>query len=83
MTLYEAEPVLAGMLAVGIPEYRLPRDLIRAEVEVIRELGVEAVTNCEVGKDISLPELREGHACLPESGRRRPLWGPCGLATRR
>jgi len=61
VTIYEVEPVLAGMLALGIPEYRLPRQLIGAEVEVILALGVEAVTNCEVGKDISLAELRRRH----------------------
>ncbi|HSG99715.1 MAG TPA: FAD-dependent oxidoreductase, partial [candidate division Zixibacteria bacterium] len=61
VTIYEMEPVLAGMLAVGVPEYRLPRNLIRAEVEVIEELGVTARTNCKVGRDISLSELRETH----------------------
>jgi NADPH-dependent glutamate synthase beta subunit-like oxidoreductase len=61
VTIYEVEPVLAGMLALGIPQYRLPRDLIRAEVEVITALGVKAVTNCEVGKDVGLPELRRRH----------------------
>jgi NADPH-dependent glutamate synthase beta subunit-like oxidoreductase/ferredoxin len=61
VTIYEMEEVLAGMLALGIPEYRLPRDLIRAEVEVITSLGVEAVTNCTVGKDISFAELRDKH----------------------
>ncbi len=61
LTIYEMEPVLAGMLAVGIPEYRLPRDLIQAEVEAILALGIEAVTNCEVGKDVSLAELRQRH----------------------
>ncbi|NOX57226.1 MAG: NAD(P)-binding protein [Planctomycetes bacterium] len=45
----EMEPVPAGMLAVGIPEYRLPRDLIEAEVELIRALGVEFVCNTQVG----------------------------------
>ena len=64
VTIYEMEPVLAGMLAVGIPEYRLPRDLIRAEVNAILELGVEAVTSCEIGKNISFPELRERHDAL-------------------
>jgi formate dehydrogenase beta subunit len=49
------------MLAVGIPEYRLPRDLIRAEVDAILELGVHAKTLCEVGKDISFEALREAH----------------------
>jgi NADPH-dependent glutamate synthase beta subunit-like oxidoreductase len=61
VTIYEAEPVLAGMLAVGVPEYRLPRDLIRAEVEVIQEMGVKAVTGCSVGRDVSLAELRKQH----------------------
>jgi formate dehydrogenase (NADP+) beta subunit len=61
VTIYEVETVLAGMLAVGIPEYRLPRDLIRAEVEVIEALGVEAVTECEVGVDVAFSELRERH----------------------
>lgn len=61
VTIYEMEPVLAGMLATGVPEYRLPRDLIRAEVQVILSLGVRARTSCQVGKDISLPELRRAH----------------------
>ena len=61
VTLYESEAVLAGMLAVGVPEYRLPRELIRAEVQAILELGVEAVTNCEIGKDLSFKVLREKH----------------------
>ncbi len=61
VTIYEMDPVLAGMLAVGIPEYRLPRDLIKAEVEVITSLGVEAVTDCCIGKDITFPELCEKH----------------------
>jgi NADPH-dependent glutamate synthase beta subunit-like oxidoreductase len=61
VTIYEMESVLAGMLAVGVPEYRLPRDLIRAEVEVITSLGVEAKTNCRVGDDVSFAELRQRH----------------------
>ncbi|MBI4585930.1 MAG: FAD-dependent oxidoreductase [Planctomycetes bacterium] len=60
-TVYEMEPIPAGMLAVGIPEYRLPRELIRAEVEVIRSLGVEFICNTQVGKDISLAEIRRRH----------------------
>jgi formate dehydrogenase (NADP+) beta subunit len=58
----EMEPVPAGMLAVGIPEYRLPRDLIEAEVELIRALGVEFVCNTQVGRDISLADIRKSHA---------------------
>ncbi|MCP4710696.1 MAG: FAD-dependent oxidoreductase, partial [Planctomycetes bacterium] len=61
VTIYELEPVLAGMLALGIPEYRLERELIKAEVEVILDLGVKKVTDCEVGKDILFQELRKNH----------------------
>jgi len=61
-TIYEMEPVPAGMLAVGIPEYRLPRDLIRAEIDVIRALGVEIVCGVEVGRDVGFDQLRREHA---------------------
>jgi len=57
-TVFEMEPVPAGMLATGIPSYRLPRDLIEAEVEVIRALGVQFECNVQVGNDISLAEIR-------------------------
>ncbi|MCG3179794.1 MAG: NADPH-Fe(3+) oxidoreductase subunit beta [Phycisphaerae bacterium] len=57
--IFEAESVPAGMLFLGVPEYRLPRDLIRAEVAVIEALGVEIRCGVEVGKDITLAELRE------------------------
>ncbi len=59
--VFEMEAMPAGMLAVGIPEYRLPRDLIRAEVEVIRALGVEFICNTQVGKDITLEQIRREH----------------------
>ncbi len=77
VTIYELEPVLAGMLAVGIPEYRLPRDLIRAEVDVILELGVRAETSCEVGKDITLAALRERHdSVVIAAGAKRSIQIP-------
>lgn len=57
--VFEMEPIPAGMLAVGIPAYRVPRDLIRAEVEVIEALGVTFECNTEVGKDITLEEIRQ------------------------
>ncbi len=60
-TVYEMEPVPAGMLAVGIPEYRLPRALIEAEVQFIRALGVEFVCSTRVGVDISLSDIRAQH----------------------
>ena len=61
-TIFELEPVPAGMLALGIPEYRLPRQLIQAEVDVIRALGVEIRCNVAVGKDVTLAELRSDYA---------------------
>lgn len=60
-TIFEMEPIPAGMLAIGIPEYRLPRYVIRAEIEVIRALGVEFQCNTQVGKDITFPEIRRAH----------------------
>jgi len=57
--IYEMEPVPAGMLAVGIPKYRLPNELIEAEVNFIRSLGVEFICSTQVGRDISLGEIRD------------------------
>lgn len=64
VTIYEMEPVLAGMLAVGVPEYRLPRSVIQAEVDVILEMGVTAVTQCQIGRDIPFSELQLRHNFL-------------------
>ncbi len=62
--VFETEPVAAGMLAVGVPAYRLPRDLIAREVAVIRALGVEIRCGVNVGKDVSFAELRRAHAAV-------------------
>jgi len=70
--IYEMEPVPAGMLYLGVPEYRLPRDLINAEVNVIKALGAKIICNTMVGSDISLSELREEHdAVLIAVGAKR------------
>jgi NADPH-dependent glutamate synthase beta subunit-like oxidoreductase len=57
--VFESEPVPAGMLAVGVPAYRLPRELIAREVAVIERLGVEIRCGVTVGRDVSFAELRE------------------------
>lgn len=57
VTVLEAEREPAGMLVWGIPEYRLPRDLIRGEVEVIRRLGVEFRCDTRVGTDVAFDAL--------------------------
>ena len=62
--VFDSEPVAAGMLAVGVPEYRLPRELIKREVAVIEALGAEIRTGVTVGKDISFDALRRAHAAV-------------------
>jgi formate dehydrogenase beta subunit len=57
-TIFEAEPRPAGMLYTGIPAYRLPRDLIDAEIELIRSLGVEFRCGVKIGRDVDFEELR-------------------------
>lgn len=63
-TIFEMEPVPAGMLYLGVPVYRLPRELIRAEVAVIESLGVEIRCNVQVGRDISFADLRRDFAAV-------------------
>jgi heterodisulfide reductase subunit A2 len=58
-TIFEAAPVMGGWLRVGIPEYRLPRDVLEAEINHILSLGVEAKTNSALGKDFSIQDLKD------------------------
>jgi heterodisulfide reductase subunit A-like polyferredoxin len=58
VTVFEKLPVLGGMLSVGIPSYRLPRDIIQAEIDVIREMGVEFRAGVDVGPDMTIGDLR-------------------------
>lgn len=58
ITVFEKEEKLGGMLTLGIPSFRLEKDIIEAEIDVIRQMGVEFKTEIEVGKDVSLDELR-------------------------
>jgi len=51
VTVFEALPIPGGMLAVGIPEYRLPKEIVRKEIEAIQKLGIELRLNSPVGKD--------------------------------
>ncbi len=59
VTVFEKEKTLGGMLTLGIPNFRLDKDVINAEIDVLKDLGVEFQTGVEVGKDISLPEMRK------------------------
>jgi NADH-quinone oxidoreductase subunit F len=55
--IFEAHPVPGGMLAVGIPEYRLPRAELNADIKRVTEAGVEIKTNQRLGKDFKVPDL--------------------------
>ncbi len=59
VTVFEALPVAGGMMAVGIPEYRLPRDILNVEIENIKRAGVEIRLNTALGKDFSLGDLMD------------------------
>ncbi len=61
VTVYEATAQLGGMMKLGIPEYRLDRDLLNAELDDIVSLGVDVHLNTQLGVDVSLEELRERH----------------------
>ena len=56
-TIFEALPVTGGMLRVGIPEHRLPRDILDQEIEVITKLGVEIKTDTPLGPDLTVDDL--------------------------
>jgi formate dehydrogenase major subunit len=57
--IYEAMPKAGGMLRYGIPQYRLPKDVLDMEIELIKETGVEINTGIRIGKDLSLDYLKE------------------------
>ncbi len=58
VTVFEKEDKLGGMLTLGIPSFRLDKDVVNAEIEILRELGVKFRTGVEVGKDVTLDALR-------------------------
>ena len=62
VTVFEKEKELGGMLTLGIPSFRLEKDVIRAEIDILRDLGVQFKTGVAVGTDITLDALRaEGY----------------------
>lgn len=73
VTVFERHPVLGGMLASAIPPYRLPREALQEDIDDVLAKGVEARTNCEIGRDISMEEILRQHdavllaAGLPQS----------------
>jgi len=59
VTVFEKAPVLGGMLTMGIPSYRLPRAIVEAEIQLIRDMGVTMKTGVEIGKDKTIAQLRQ------------------------
>ncbi|MBA2392714.1 MAG: FAD-dependent oxidoreductase [Ktedonobacteraceae bacterium] len=64
VTIFDAMPVAGGMMAIGIPDYRLPRTELQRDITAITELGVELRLNTAIGRDITLDELQAGYASV-------------------
>jgi len=58
VTVFEALPVPGGMLAVGIPAYRLPKKVLQRDIDYLKALGIEIRTNCPIGTDLRLDDLK-------------------------
>jgi len=74
-TIFEALPVAGGMLVAGIPEYRLPRAILKQEIEYIEKTGVEIRTGMTLGKDFTVDNLfKQGYkAVLLAVGAHKPM----------
>ena len=59
VTVFDKNPVPGGMLTLGIPSFRLEKDVLNAEIDILREMGVEFKCGVEVGKDVTIQQLRE------------------------
>ncbi len=65
VTVFEANPEPGGMLTVGVPVFRLPRDLVRHEIQAILSMGVNLKCNMRLGRDFTIADLRrEGYAAI-------------------
>lgn len=64
VTVYDWHPHAGGMLRYGVPEYRLPRAVLDAEIARITDLGVELITATRIGQDLALTEIRRRHDLL-------------------
>jgi NADPH-dependent glutamate synthase beta subunit-like oxidoreductase/Pyruvate/2-oxoacid:ferredoxin oxidoreductase delta subunit len=64
VTVYDSREKAGGMLRYGVPDYRLPQDVLDAEISRILDLGVELRLNTRIGRDVTLEELRDRHGSL-------------------
>ena len=63
-TIFEAAGTAGGMLALGIPSFRLPRRLLNAEIDRMRAIGIEIKLNSPIGRDIAFDQLRKDYAAI-------------------
>ncbi|MFQ5661255.1 MAG: FAD-dependent oxidoreductase [Gammaproteobacteria bacterium] len=80
VTVYEKREEIGGVLRYGIPDYRLPRDLVRAQAEMLRAMGIEFHTGTAIGSDLPFEALLSDHDAVfmgigLSTGRRLPLAG--------
>ena len=68
VTIYESFSVPGGMLNVGIPPYRLPREVVSQAIEEVKRLGVEIVTETPIGKELNLEMLRQNYDAVYIAG---------------
>ena len=61
VVIYEKHEIAGGVLAYGIPDYRLPLDVLAREIETIKKVGVKIRTGVEIGKDIPFQKIKEEH----------------------
>jgi formate dehydrogenase beta subunit len=78
VTIYEALPegYGGGMIAVGIPPYRMPRHILQRDIDIIAAMGVEIIYDTRIGKDISLAELKQKYDAVflaPGAHRSKPM----------
>lgn len=64
VTVIDAQPKLGGMLRYGIPEYRLPKEVLQAEIDLIEKIGVKYQLNTKIGKDISFESLQSQYDAI-------------------
>ena len=62
--VYEAENIAGGVLAFGIPEYRLPEHILQHEIDLIKQAGVNIILNTEIGKDIEFQQLQKEYDAI-------------------
>jgi NADPH-dependent glutamate synthase beta subunit-like oxidoreductase/NAD-dependent dihydropyrimidine dehydrogenase PreA subunit len=65
VTIFEANPLAGGMLRAGIPDYRLPADVLDAQIAYIEDMGIEIKTGISIGRDVTIDDLRrEGYEAI-------------------